>query len=93
MRVFYRVRRHKLPTCPPPVVYETARPVQWCCARMCQWWERLVGFGVRDCLASTDRGVNLYFDRSQANGTVAVEIVPIDHCPFCGVPVETCRVK
>jgi hypothetical protein len=90
VRLFYSAKRIKRASL--PVTYQQG-PVLFCCARLCQWWGRLVGFGVRDCSASTDCGVNLYFDRPQANGSTAVELVPIDHCPFCGAPVETVRVK
>jgi hypothetical protein len=60
---------------------------------MCRWWGVLIGFGVRDCPASTDRDVNLFVDRPQANGKSVVETVPVAHCPWCGQAVENCRVK
>ena len=82
MRVFYRSVRS---------VYRQGR-VDFCCAAMCRWWGLLVGFGARGG-SSTSNEVNLYLDRPQANGIGAVELVPIEHCPFCGEAVETCRAK
>jgi hypothetical protein len=55
--------------------------------------EGLAGFGVRNYPASTGREVNLYRDRPQANGVAVVETVEIAFCPWCGQPVEACRVK
>jgi hypothetical protein len=89
MRVMYRAesRSPRL-----PVVYR-ATGIKWCCEDMARQWASLIGFGVRDCPASTDREVNLYRDRPQANGKTVVETVEIAFCPFCGQPVEACRVK
>jgi hypothetical protein len=89
MQVFYRAecRSPRLPT----VYRKTA--VKWCCAEMCRWWNVLVGFGVRDCPASTSREVNLFRDRPQASGKTVLETVPLAFCPFCGEPVEACRMK
>lgn len=84
MQVFYR------PSCAQTF---TQGPVKFCCADMCRWWGRLIGFGVRGCPTSTSQDVNLYLDRPQANGKTAVEVVPVTFCPFCGAAVETCRVK
>ena len=76
----------------PAPVYRQGQ-VSWCCAEMCRWWGLLVGFGVRGCAASTSRTVNLFLDRPQASGKTAVEVVPLDFCPWCGQAVETCQVK
>jgi hypothetical protein len=82
MRVFYKAEVS---------VYRQGA-VRWCCTGMARWWGVLVGFGVRDC-ASTSRTVNIYLNRPQANGKTAVEVVPIDCCPWCGEAVEVCRSK
>jgi hypothetical protein len=74
-----------------PVYRQTA--VKFCCATLCQWWGVLIGFGCRGCQASTCRDVCLYLDRPQANGGIVLEVVPVEHCPWCGEAVETCRVK
>jgi hypothetical protein len=42
---------------------------------------------------TTSREVNLLASRPQASGTPILEMVPVDFCPWCGEPVETCRVK
>jgi hypothetical protein len=84
MRVYYRAVHG-------PAVFRQG-PVEFCCAAMCHWWGVLIGFGVGD-RPSTHRGVNLYHRRSQANGKSVLEVVPVEHCPWCGEPVETCRVK
>ena len=83
MRVLYRSVRS---------VYRQGR-VDFCCAAMCRWWGLLVGFGAKGGAASTSNEVNLYLDRPQVNGGVAVELIPIDHCPFCGEAVEVHRLK
>jgi hypothetical protein len=93
VKVFYRVRRAKRKSTPEGVVYETARPVQWCCADMCRWWDRLFAFGVPGYPHSTSRGVNLAATIQQANGGSVLEVVPIAFCLFCGESVEPCRVK
>jgi hypothetical protein len=84
MRVYYRAVRG-------PAIYRQG-PVKFCCAPMCRWWGVLIGFGVGD-RPSTDRGVNLFHRRPQANGKSVLEVVPVKHCPWCGEVVETCRVK
>jgi hypothetical protein len=56
-------------------------------------WGALVGFGARGCAASTNRAVNLYTDRPQAEDGFVLELTPIEHRPWCGEAVETCRVK
>jgi hypothetical protein len=93
MRVSYRARQAKCQSTPSGVVYETARPIQWCCARMCQWWDTLIGFGVPGHPRSTSREVNLAATVPQANGGSVLEVVSIAFCPFCGESVEACRVK
>ena len=67
--------------------------VRFCCAEMCRWWNRLIGFGVRDAAASTDRAVNLFMEHPQANGSRLLEIVPVEYCPWCGEFVEMVRTK
>jgi hypothetical protein len=42
---------------------------------------------------STNREVNLFIDRPQADGTTVLVMVPIDFCPFCGEVIEVHRVK
>jgi len=90
MRVLYRARPA---ACGSFVVFEQAAPVRWCCEGMCRHWTNLIGFGVRDCAASTSRDVNLYRDRPQANGGTMLEVVPVAFCPFCGEAIEPCREK
>ena|SRR6266478_2871842 len=86
MQVFYTARQtHK--TC--PVVYQPGR-VRFCCDSMRQWWGRLLVFGVQGCQASTSREVCLYLSRPQANGADAVEVVPVDFCPWCAETIEPC---
>jgi hypothetical protein len=89
MRVSYR----SVPSVKPhlPTVYRQGS-VTFCCASMARWWGVLVGFGVRGC-PSTGRTVNLYLDRPQTNGKTAVEVVPVDFCPWCGEAVSVCRNK
>jgi hypothetical protein len=87
MRVLYRGRQAK-----QAAVYEQG-PVTFCCAEMCRWWGRLIGFGAKDCLASTSREVNLYLVRAQASGAGVVELVSVDFCPWCGGVIELCREK
>jgi len=48
----------------------------------------LIGFGVRDCAASTSRDVNLYRDRPQANGQTILEVVPVVRGSRRDVPGE-----
>jgi hypothetical protein len=86
MRVFYRCVRCALS------VYQQSRVV-FCCETMREKWGKLIGFGARDVAACTSRGVNLFIDREQASGRSILELVPIQHCPFCGEAIETCRVK
>jgi hypothetical protein len=89
MLVFYRLVRAKRRTAYP--VYAQTR-VAFCCAAMELKWGRCIGFGAKDCPASTSRDVNLYALRPQANGAV-VEHIAVNFCPFCGHRVEICRVK
>jgi hypothetical protein len=91
MRVFYRSRRPKCPA--GPTVYEVAGAVRWCCADLCKWWDRLIGFGVPGVPASTDRAVNLAVPVPQTHGGTVLELVPVAFCPFCGEPVEAVRAK
>jgi hypothetical protein len=91
MRVLYRSRLSRSRHAEP--VYEQAGPTKFCCAEMCRWWGRLIGFGVHGCSASTSKTVNLYLSHPQANGKVVCEVVPADFCPWCGEAVEPCRVK
>jgi hypothetical protein len=90
MRVTYRA----VPSVKPhlPTVYRQG-PVRWCCASMARWWGLVVGFGVKGCAAVTSRTVNLYLAQPQVGGKTAVEVVPVDFCPWCGEVVETCRTK
>jgi len=84
MRVFYRSLRRSV------IVYQQTR-VAFCCAEMERQWGRLFSFGARDIVACTSRDVNLFVDRPQANGRTILELVPIQHCPFCGEAIETVR--
>ncbi len=93
MRISYRSRLPKCVDASLPAVYEQAGEPAFCCDAMRQQWGRLLGFGTRDCSASTSREVCLYASRPQANGTSMLELVTVDYCPFCGEAVETCRVK
>jgi hypothetical protein len=86
MRVFYRSVRRAL------FVYQQTR-VTFCCETMRGKWGKLIGFGARNVSACTNRDVNLFIDRPQANGRTILEIVPIQCCPFCGEPIETVRAK
>jgi hypothetical protein len=89
MRVMYRSAQASRSS---PAVYRQG-PVKFCCAAMCRAWGVLIGFGVKDYPASTSREVNLYAERWQAGGKPVLELIPVGYCPFCGEPVETCRVK
>jgi hypothetical protein len=75
------------------VVFEVVGPIKFCCAGMCRQWGGLLGFGVRDCPASTNRTVNLFADHPQANGRSVLELTEIQFCPWCGEVVETVREK
>jgi hypothetical protein len=86
MRVVYRSLRCSLP------VYEQT-DVTFCCAGMARQWGKLFGFGVKDAPASTSREVNLFIDQPQVNDRSILELVPIQHCPFCGEGIETEREK
>lgn len=90
MKLFYsanRVKRAGL-----PVTYRQG-PVTFCCASMNRWWGLLIGFGVRDCPTSTNRDVCLYLTRPQTHKAPVLELVAVECCPWCGQPVEVCRVK
>jgi hypothetical protein len=89
MRVFYTARQSG-PSA--PVVYRQGR-VKFCCASLARWWGLLIGFGVRDCPASTSRDVCLYLDRPQASRAPVLELVPVECCPWCGEVVEAVREK
>lgn len=86
MRVFYRALRRSV------VVYRQTS-VSFCCIGMAHRWGNLIGFGVRDVRASTSRKVSLFIDRPQTSGRSILELVPIQHCPFCGEIVETLQEK
>lgn len=86
MRVFYRALRRSV------LVYQQTR-VSFCCAEMEHQWGRLLGFGARGIAACTSRDVSLFIDRQQANGRTILEVVPIQHCPFCGEAIVTVREK
>lgn len=86
MRVFYRSLRHSL------LVYQQTN-VSFCCAEMARQWGKLFGFGARDILACPSRDVNLFIDRPQANGRTILELMPIQHGPFCGEAIEAVREK
>jgi hypothetical protein len=60
---------------------------------MARYWDRLFGFGARGGIACTSRDANLFIDRIQANERTILELVPIQHCPFCGEGIETVREK
>ena len=85
MKVFYRAVHRAL------VVYRVVR-VTICCVEMQRQWGRLLGFGAKDCAASTSREVNFYAAHPQATGFVT-EHVAVNFCPFCGRRIEICRVK
>ena len=86
MRVFYRALLRSV------VVYQQTK-VTFCCGEMEKRWTKLIGFGARSIDACTSWDVNLFIDRQQANGRAILEVVPVLHCPFCGEPIETVRVK
>ena len=86
MKVFYRSIRRTF------VVYQQTRAV-FCCAEMERQWGKLLAFGAKGVDACTSREVSLFIDRQQANGRTILEIVPIQHCPFCGEAIETVRQK
>ena len=86
MRVFYRTVRRAL------CVYQQTR-VTSCCAAMARQWGKLLGFGSRGVPPCTSNDVNLFVDRPQANGRMILELVPIQHCPFCGEAIEAVREK
>jgi hypothetical protein len=88
MKVFYRARAGKGET-----VYGRTGPVKFCCAEMCRQWGSLVDFGVQGAAWSTSRDVSLQTLRPQVNGRSVREVTPIQVCPWCGQPVEVCRVK
>lgn len=75
------------------VVDEVEGPVRFCCAGRCRVRSELIGFGVRGHAASTSREVNTFTDKAQAGGGTVCVLTEIQHCPFCGEPVETVRVK
>jgi len=89
MLIFYRLARRSRRTVYP--VYEQTRVV-FCCKALELKWSRVIGFGAKCCKASTNRDVNLYALRPQANGAV-VEHIAVNFCPFCGERIEICRVK
>jgi hypothetical protein len=86
VRIVYRSLRRSLP------VYEQT-DVTFCCAGMTRQWGKLFSFGVKGFYASTSRNVNLFIDRPQANDRSILEVVPIQHCPFCGEVIEMVREK
>lgn len=86
MRVFYRVLCRSLRT------YAQTN-VAFCCPAMALQWGKLIGFGAKSIAACTSRDVSLFIDRPQANGRIILEIVPIQHCPFCGEAIEMVREK
>lgn len=86
MRVFYRALYGSI------AVYQQTS-VSFCCAVMARRWGKLLGFGARDGAVCTSRDVSLFIDRQQANGRTVLELVPIQHCPFCGEVIETVREK
>jgi len=67
--------------------------IKFCCVGMCRAWNVLIGFGAGNGGATTSREVNFLVSRPQASDTPILEMVPVDFCPWCGEPVETCRVK
>jgi hypothetical protein len=71
------------------------RPSQakFCRVEVNRSWGQLIGFGVRDCPASTTRDVNLFLTKPQTNGASVLEVVPVQCCAWCGEMVETCRTK
>ena len=89
MRVCYTARQVSRSL---PVVYQQG-PVRFCCESMCRWWGLLVGFGVLGHSASTSRDVCLYLSRPQVNGVQSLEVVPVQHCPWCAEAIEPCREK
>jgi hypothetical protein len=89
MLVFYRLARRQRRAAYP--VYELTR-LAFCCTAMERKWGRVIGFGAKDCKASTSRDVNLHSLRPQVSGAV-VEHVAVNFCPFCGERIEICRVK
>jgi hypothetical protein len=86
VQVFYRACHSSI------VVYEQIG-VSFCCREMERQWDRLIGFGAKDCPRSTSRDVNLFTLRPQANGKPVLEVTPFAFCPWCGEAAEPCRVK
>jgi hypothetical protein len=41
----------------------------------------------------SSREVNVFTDRAQANGGTVCILTEIQHCPFCGEPIEAVRAK
>jgi hypothetical protein len=89
MLVFYRLARQKRRAAYP--VYAQVR-VAFCCAAMELKWGRCIGFGAKDCKASTSREVCFYTLRPQVSVHVT-ELIPVTYCPWCGQRVEICLVK
>src|SRR5262245_60913948 len=87
MRLFYRAKQGT------EVTFEQTGPVTFCCLRMCELWNVLVGFGAPGCRASSCREVCVWQAVPQTNGKPICNLVPISHCPFCGQAVEPIRVK
>jgi hypothetical protein len=90
VRVSYRAVR---PSRFGEVCYEVVGAVVFCCGQMRRRWGSLIAFGAPGHPRTTSRDVNSAVAVPQADGSVAVELIPIEHCPFCGEPVETCRAK
>lgn len=88
MRVTYRCAGRCRDGAP---VYEQG-PVRFCCVDMARHWGRLIAFGVPG-RPTTDRAVNLCLPFPQTGGRATLSLVPVDSCPWCGEPVEACRVK
>ncbi len=74
-------------------MYEQVGDPAFCCEGMARQWGRLIGFGVQGHARTTSREVCLNVPRPQANGGSIMEVVAVQHCPWCGQAAEVCRVK
>lgn len=78
----------------PCRVYELAGPLLFCCGDMADWWDILIGFGVRGHPRTSSREVNLFTSVvPQSNGGLVIGITEVRNCPWCGEPITVCRIK
>jgi hypothetical protein len=61
---------------------------------MADWWDLLIGFGVRGQCRTSSREVNLFTSVvPKTNGGVVMGITEVRNCPWCGEPITVCRMK